>query len=142
MAAGLTPRVFWALVPLVAHSITGCAKMSPQGTALIEYRRSGGIAGREDRLVVLTDGTVRLSRRGAVTDYRISADTLNELRALLERVDFRRMREEYLPTRRGADLFEYEVIYQGRRIRTMDTAVPPELQPLLQLLSGFASRPP
>ncbi len=146
MAASLTPRVLWALVPLVAHSIAGCAKMSSQATALIEYRRSGGIAGREDRLVVLSDGTVRLSRRGrgggAVADYQVGADTLTELRALLQRIDFRRMREEYLPLRRGADLFEYEVVYQDRRIRTMDTAVPPELQPLIQLLSGLANRSP
>ncbi|OFV87614.1 MAG: hypothetical protein A3J75_07305 [Acidobacteria bacterium RBG_16_68_9] len=109
---------------------------------MIEYRRSGGIAGREDRLVVLSDGTVHLSRRGAVADYHIGADTLKQLRALLQRIDFRRMREEYLPPRRGADLIEYEVVYQDRRIRTMDTAVPPELQPLIQLLSGLANRSP
>jgi hypothetical protein len=141
MATSLTPRVLWVLMPLAAHSMVGCAKMNSQATALIEYRRSGGITGREDRLVVLTDGTVRLSRRGAVADYQVGADTLTELRALLERIDFRRMRDEYLPSRRGADLFEYVVIYQDRRIRTMDTAVPPELQPLIQLLSGLANRP-
>jgi hypothetical protein len=142
MAANLTRRVFWALVPLVAPSIAGCAKMSSQATALIEYRRSGGIAGREDRLVVLSDGSMRLTRRGAAADYQVGADTLTELRALLERIDFRAMRDEYLPARRGADLFEYVVIYRDRRIRTMDTAVPPELQPLIQLLSGLANRAP
>jgi len=142
MATSLTTRVLWALVPLVAYSITGwgCAKMSSQST-LIEYHRSGGITGREDRLVVLTDGTARLSRQGTVAaDYQVGADTLTELRAMLQRIDFRGMRDEYLPTRRGADLYEYVVIYEDRRIRTMDTAVPPELQPLIQLLSGLANR--
>ena len=142
MAADLTRMPLWALLALVAPSIAGCARMSSQATAVIEYRRSGGIAGREDRLVVLSDGTVHLSRRGAVADYHIGADTLKQLRALLQRIDFRRMREEYLPPRRGADLIEYEVVYQDRRIRTMDTAVPPELQPLIQLLSGLANRSP
>jgi hypothetical protein len=142
MATSLTPRVLWVLVPLVAHSMVGCAKMSSQLT-LIEYHRSGGITGREELLVVLTDGTARLSRRGvAASDYQVGADTLTELRALLDRIDFRTMRDEYLPTRRGADLYEYVVIYQERRIRTMDTAVPPELQPLIQLLSGLANRAP
>jgi hypothetical protein len=142
MAASLIRMMLWALLALVAPSMPGCARMSSQATTLIEYRRSGGIAGREDRVVVLDDGTVRLSRRGAVADYQIGADTLQQLRALLERIDFRRMREEYLPPRRGADLFAYEVIYRDRRIRTMDTAVPPELQPLIQLLSGLADRRP
>jgi hypothetical protein len=143
MATSLTPRALWALIPLVAHSMVGCAKMSSQASTLIEYHRSGGITGREEQLVVLTDGTARLSRRGAVAgDYQVGADTLTELRALLERIDFRRMRDEYLPSRRGADLFEYVVIYQDRRIRTMDTAVPAELQPLIQLLSGLANRAP
>ncbi|MGH7614904.1 MAG: hypothetical protein ACREMW_12795, partial [Gemmatimonadales bacterium] len=136
-----TLRVLWVLMTLVAPSITGCAKMSSQATTLIEYHRSGGITGREDRLVVLTDGTARLSRQGAVaSDYQVGADALTELRALLQRIDFRGMRDEYLPPRRGADQYEYVVIYEDRRIRTMDTAVPPELQPLIQLLSGLANR--
>ena len=47
-----------------------------------------------------------------------------------------------MPARQGADLYEYVLIYRDRRIRTMDTAVPPELQPVLQLLSGLANRTP
>jgi hypothetical protein len=143
MATRLSGRVLWLLLPLVGHTPGGCAKMSVQATTLIEYRRSGGIAGREDRLVVLSDGTVRRTRRGAAAaDYRVGADTLAELRALLDRIDFRRMRAEYLPPRQGADLFEYVLIYRDRRIRTMDTAVPAELQPLIQLLGGLANRAP
>ena len=141
MAAGLI-RVLLLVLQAVALSTSGCAKMSSQATTLIEYRRSGGIAGREDQVVILTDGTARLHRRGVAADFRVAPDTLDQLRALLQRVDFRAMREEYLPARQGADLYEYVVIYQDRRIRTMDTAVPPELQPLLQLLGGLANRTP
>ena len=143
MAAGLI-RGLLLVLQAVALSTSGCAKMSSQATTLIEYRRSGGIAGREDQVVILTDGTARLHRRGVAADFRVAPDTLDQLRALLQRVDFRAMREEYLPARQGggADLYEYVVIYQDRRIRTMDTAVPPELQPLLQLLGGLANRTP
>ncbi len=116
--------------------------MSTQATTLIEFQRSGGIAGREDRVVVMSDGTAQLSRRGVAADFRVAPDTLTELRALIERVDFRAMRDEYLPTRRGADLYEYVLTCKGRSIRTMDTAVPAELQPLVQLLGGLANRTP
>ena len=141
MATSLTPRVLWVLVPLVAHSMVGCAKMSSQST-LIEYHRSGGITGREEQLVVQGDGAVRLSRRGVVSDFQVGADTLAQLRSQLQGIDFASLRAEYLPARPGADLFEYILVYQGDRVRTMDTAIPPELQPLINLLNGILSRRP
>ena len=114
--------------------------MSSQAPALVEYQRSGGIAGREDRLVVHTDGTAQLFRRGAVSEFSVGGDTLAELRTVLQRIKFASLRAQYLPPRRGADLFGYAVVYKDRRIRTMDTAVPPELQPLIQLLSGLVNK--
>lgn len=115
--------------------------MQPQVTVLVEYQRSGGIAGRDDRLVVYSDGTATLTRRGATTGFTLQADSLARLRALLAEANFADMRAEYLPQRRGADLFEYVLIHGGRRVRTADTAVPPELQPLLQLLGHLVSHP-
>ena len=96
--------------------------------------------GRDEQLVVHTDGTAHLSRRGAISDFTVGSDTLAQLRALLQSIAFDSLRAEYLPPRRGADLFEYVVMFKDRRIRTMDTAVPPELEPLIQLLSGIANR--
>lgn len=114
--------------------------MNSQAPALVEYRRSGGIAGRDDRLVIHADGTARLYRRGVATDFTVAGDTLAELRSLLQAIGFDRLRAEYLPARAGADLFEYVVVYGERRVRTMDTAVPPELAPLIQLLNGLVAR--
>jgi hypothetical protein len=114
--------------------------MSSQAPALVEYHRSGGIAGFEDRLVIRTDGSAHLSRRQAAVDFAIPPDTLERLRTLLGEVPVDKLRAEYLPPRAGADLFEYVVSFRGKRIRCVDTAIPPELQPLVQLLSGLASR--
>ena len=115
----------------------GCASVSSQASPLIEYQRSGGITGREDRLVVLTDGTARLARGTATIEFRVSPDTLEALRSLVGAARFDELRAEYLPPRQGADLFEYVVVCQRRRVRTMDTAVPPELEPLIRLLNGL-----
>lgn len=120
----------------------GCATVNSQAPALVEYRRSGGIAGREDRLVVHVDGSARCYRRGTPTAFTVSGDTLAQLRQLLQGIRFDTLQAEYLPPRPGADLFEYVVVYGNRRIRTMDTAVPPELQPLLQVLSDLVNRRP
>jgi hypothetical protein len=129
------------VVLLLLQSVAACAPVNPQASVLIEYRRSGGIAGREDRLVIRSDGTARLTRRGTDVDFSVAADTLARVRALIDSARFSTLRAEYLPARRGADLFEYVVTCQGRTVRTMDTAVPDRLQPLLQLLAGLiASR--
>lgn len=117
-----------------------CAPVNPQASVLVEFHRSGGIVGRQDNLVVRGDGTAHLSRRGAELDFTVAPDTLRQLRATLKQIDFASLRAEYLPTRPGADLFEYTVVYQGRRVRCMDTAVPDPLQPLIQLLSGLIAR--
>jgi hypothetical protein len=114
--------------------------MNSQAPALVEFHRSGGIAGFEDRLVIHTDGSAHLSRRQAARDFTIPPDTLERLRTLLAGVAVDSLRAEYLPPRAGADLFEYVVTFRGKRIRCFDTAIPPELQPLVQLLNGLASR--
>lgn len=125
------------VLSLAALLTFGCATVNSQAAALVEYRRSGGIAGRDDRLVVHTDGTARLYRRGAVSDFTVGGDTLQRLRAALAGIRFETLRAEYLPPRQGADLFEYIVVYGNRRVRAMDTAVPPELESLIELLNGL-----
>jgi len=114
--------------------------MNSQVATLVELHRSGGFAGREERLVVFSDGTARLWGRGPVADFTVGSDTLAHLQELLQTIKFDSLRAEYLPPRRGADLFEYVVICKDHRVRTMDTAVPPQLQPLLQLLGGIMAR--
>jgi hypothetical protein len=114
--------------------------MSSHSPTLVEFHRSGGIAGFDDRLLIRADGSAHLSRRQAALDFTIPPDTLERLRTLLAEVAVDSLRAEYLPPRAGADLFEYVVTFRGKRIRCVDTAIPSELQPLVQLLNGLASR--
>ncbi|HEX9705323.1 MAG TPA: hypothetical protein VGA20_08770 [Gemmatimonadales bacterium] len=125
---------------VVLLTLAGCATVNSQARALIEYRRSGGITGREDRLVIHVDGSARLYRGANVSEFRVGGDTLQRLRSVLQEIRFEGLRAEYLPPRRGADLFEYVLIHGDRRVRTMDTAVPPDLQPLIQLLNGLLAK--
>lgn len=114
--------------------------MSSQAPALVEFHRSGGIAGFDDRLVIRADGSAHLSRRQTSMDFTLVPDTLEQLRTLVEGAPVDRLRAEYAPPRGGADMFEYVVTFRGKRIRCVDTTIPPELQPLVQLLNGLASR--
>ena len=140
LAALRRPTLLWTATALAVCSIAGCATMNSQAAALVELQRSGGITGREERLVVFNDGTARLWGRGPVADFTVAGDTLSRLRELLRTIKFDTLRTEYLPPRRGADLFDYLVTVEHHRIHTMDTAVPAPLQPLLQLLGGIIAR--
>lgn len=131
MRAGLL--VLFSIVSLGA----GCRTVNPQTPALIEYQRSGGIAGQTVRLVVEDDGAARLYRGSDTTKLAVSPDTLARLKAMVERLDFDKLRAEYRPPTGGADRFQYDIAHRGERISVQDGAIPPDLQPLIDVLNGL-----
>jgi hypothetical protein len=60
----------------------------------------------------------------------------------LDQVGFSTLEAEYIPQGTGADLIEYEVTFEGHTVRTMDTAVPETLQPILKLLDEIIQSAP
>jgi len=128
----------WILLTIVTSMLTGwlvgCTKASSSET-LIEYRRSGGFAGWDDHLVVDKSGEAILTRKSERSEFTLNSDTINRLQILLEGAEFSQLRKEYLPSRQGSDLFEYVVTYKGHTVRTIDGAVPPSLQPILEALN-------
>ena len=120
-----------------------CPSVKQRTGALVEYERSGGIAGQTIRLVVQDDGSGRLYRRADTTKVTVPQDTLERLKHLIEGISFDTLHAEYRPplARGGADRFEYVIAYHGHRVTVQDGAVPPELQPLIDLLNGLVVRP-
>lgn len=108
---------------------------------LVEYRRSGGLIGADDRLVIRLNGLTTRATRGGRQEFTLPEATLAQLTAALERADFPALRERYEPKSDGADRFGYTVIYQGKTVRATDDAVPATLQPALQLLNGILAQP-
>ena len=121
-------------VVMLVGWLSGCTKSSSSET-LIEYRRSGGFSGLDDRLTIQEDGKSILIRKSEHSEFILDSDTVNHFRALFEEAKFSQLHKEYLPLRPGADLFEYVVTYNGHTVRTMDGAVPSSLQPILDALN-------
>jgi hypothetical protein len=113
---------------------SACANSSSQNV-FIEYRRTGGFAGFDDHLVIYTNGDAVLTRQDQQSEFSISPDLMLKLQDLFSQADFGDLRREYLPERQSADVFEYNITYQGKSVRSVDTAVPPELIPLIQALN-------
>lgn len=119
---------------LLAGWLTGCTRAASSG-ARIEYRRSGGFAGLDDHLVIQEDGKAILTRKTGRSGFVVDDATMTRLRVLFDQAEFSKLRREHLPRRKGSDLFEYVITHKGHTVRTMDTAVPESLQPILEVLN-------
>jgi hypothetical protein len=111
--------------------------VSPQSPALVEFQRSGGIAGQTTKLVVQENGEALLFARGDTVDREVPGDTLARLKTLLQGIPFDALRAEYQPPQSGADRYEYTIAHRGHRVRMYDGTVPPEVQPLIDVLNGL-----
>jgi hypothetical protein len=138
----MTPRVLLNVVALVlVAAASGCAKPT-SASVFLEYQRSGGFAGLDDRLLITPNGNATLTRHSQRTEFVVTRAALDQLQTLLEQAGFARLSGEYLPARTGADLLEYMISYQGHTVRTKDTAVPEALQPVLEALNRVIEHPP
>jgi hypothetical protein len=116
--------------PLLAPKAT-----NPSGQ-LVDYRRSGGIAGLEDRLTVSRSGVgVHTPRSGVPRVFRVSPGALADLEHALEAADFRSLDPSYLPTTPIADAFTYTITYLGGTVVASDEAVPTALEPVVAELN-------
>jgi hypothetical protein len=122
------------VVALLTGWLVGCARAS-SADVLIEYRRSGGFAGLDDHLVIKENGQAILTQGSERHEFILNGGARDRLEALFAEAEFSRLRRRYLPSRQGADLFEYVVTYKGHTVRTMDGAVPSSLQPILGALN-------
>lgn len=110
---------------------------------LVNYQRSGGIAGFNDRLVINDDGHCTLQRKNLEWQFNLPPDDLQNLRQLFQEADFFNLNSEYLPADIGADRFEYTITYRisdkEHTVRTMDGSVPQALTPVLSQLNRIVT---
>jgi hypothetical protein len=126
-----------SLIALSAILLVGLAACRPAATnsPLIEYHRTGGIAGLDERLVINSDGSAQIVQRGGESSYTLTRAEVDRLIALFSQAGFAKLKKEYLPAGHGADLFDYVVKYRGQSVHTQDTAVPAQVQAILEALN-------
>lgn len=107
----------------------------PGRVVLVELRRSGGVAGIDEQVLVNLDGSYSVARGGVVTTGQLEREELATLLGALEAVQLDERSGEYLPEDVCCDRMAYEVIYRNLvgsyKVDTMDGAVPEWLQPIL-----------
>jgi hypothetical protein len=117
--------------PLLAATATA----TNPARQLVDYHRSGGIAGLDDRLTISRSGVgVHTPRSGVPRVFRISPATLADLQRALDAADFQSLDPVYRPTTPIADAFTYTITHLGRTVVASDGAVPTPLAPVIDEL--------
>jgi hypothetical protein len=128
-----------ALALAAASCAASAAPDSP--TPLVEYHRSGGFAGVDDRVTVGRDGVLEVrDRRGNVARATLSPGDMKELAALL--AGWNDLRTSAAPPPGPPDAFRYEITHDGVTVGAVEFGAPPP--PAFDLvrkrLEGLAER--
>ncbi|MFQ5342327.1 MAG: protealysin inhibitor emfourin [Anaerolineae bacterium] len=115
------------------------------GDVLVEYRRTGGIAGYDDHLIVRTTGEATLEKKGGVRDiFTVDEDVVARLQQTVEDARIFDLKSEYRPAQVIPDAFTYRIAFQaeGRRhtVETTDGAIPDQLVRVIDELNQIIAK--
>ena len=128
------------IVLITVILLPGCTAPPAENMVLVEYQRSGGIAGFNDHLTVFSNGTAFLTRRGDVpVTIAMSQSDLDGLTHMFDNAGFANLAPDYPPASPGADYFDYRITYRGKTVHAVDTGVPPALEPVIRSLNEIMS---
>jgi hypothetical protein len=123
------------LFTLLVVVLTRCDSSSPSSS--IEYQRSGGIVGFDDHLVIDANDHVKLTRRAGQFVFNLGAEGIKKLDDAIRAANLPSIPESSTPKLLVPDELSYRVSYQGRTIKTSDTAMPVQLEPVIAVLNGI-----
>ena len=130
-----------ALAALLGACGAVAPRPSPTDSAFsVEFRRTGGFAGNDDRLVVAEDGRAHLATRRGACDLQVAPGEVESLRRELDGAGLASLPATAAPGA-IADGFDYDVTYRGSTRHYPEDRVPPSLRPAVTRLSALVDRP-
>lgn len=106
---------------------------------LVDYQRTGGIAGVDDRLVVFDNGVAVISGRSGSTQILLNKSDLALIAVLFNQSQFSQLQGQYSAPGGSADLMTYTISYHGKTVTAAESAVPPALLPIIADLNHIVS---
>lgn len=97
----------------------------------LDYYRTGGITGIDDRLVIFDNGAAVVATKAGSREIVLNSSEMNKVSDLFTKAQFSMLQNNYPAPRGGADLIQYSVSYHGKTVTTEDSAIPPSLDPIL-----------
>jgi hypothetical protein len=130
---------------LVIHDAQGreilvfSSAVTDKPALIIEYSRTGGVAGLDDHLLLFANGSGTVTRRGISQSVKVPQPVMADLISHITAADFPSLNDQYPAPVEGADYFTYTIISGGKKVVTEDTGVPPILVPLINTLNDIIS---
>jgi len=104
-------------------------------SVLVDYYRTGGIAGLDDRLVIFDNGVVVVSSKTVNQEIEINKTDIERIVTLFNQSQFPMLEGNYSARPGTADLITYTISYHNKTVNTEDTVIPPSLQPVIDELN-------
>jgi hypothetical protein len=147
--SGKAPRTGYWIIPccllILILAGAGClgtknpepAQIPP--AILVDYHRTGSIAGIDDRLVVFDNGVAVVSGRSGKTEILLNQTDLALISVLFNQSQFSQLQGQYSAPGGRADLMTYTISYHGKTVTAEESAVPPSLLPVIADLNHIVS---
>lgn len=123
---------------LAAVALSGClgVKTPPVSRPIppavfVDYHRTGGIAGSDDRLVIFDNGIAVISKKTVSREITLNQADLERISGIFNEAQFSMLQGNYTARRGTADYFRYAISYHSKTVIAEDSAIPPSLQPVI-----------
>jgi hypothetical protein len=118
---------------LGSKTIPGSQPQSP--AVLVDYYRTGGIAGFSDRLVIFDNGIALVSSKTFNREIDLNQTDIDRIITLFDQAQFPKLEGNYSARPGSVDLIKYTISYESVMVSTEDTAIPPSLKPVIAELN-------
>jgi hypothetical protein len=142
---GISIKKWWVLYVVLTIALVltaGClgsktppVSSPPAPAVLVDYYRTGGIAGFDDRLVIFDNGVGVVSSKTVNQEIEINHTDIDRIVTLFNQSQFSILEANYSARPGSADLIKYTVSYHSKTVTAEDTVVPPSLQPVINELN-------
>jgi hypothetical protein len=142
---GIFIKKWWVtgvVLIIVLTGVSGClgSKTPPVSrpsapAVLVDYHRTGGIAGFDDRLVIFDNGVVVVSGKTVNQEIEINKTDIDRIVTLFNQSQFSLLEGNYSARPGSTDLIKYTISYNSKTVNAEDSAIPPALQPVIDELN-------
>jgi hypothetical protein len=104
-------------------------------SVLVDYYRTGGFAGFEDRLFIFDNGVAVVSSKTVNQEIEVNKTDIDRIVTLFNQSQFPMLEGNYSARHGSVDLIKYTISYQSKTVNAEDSAIPSSLQPVIDELN-------
>ncbi len=111
----------------------------PAPAVLVDYYRTGGFAGFNDRLVIFDNGIAVVSGKDVNREIDLNQSDIDRITMIFNTSQFSMLEENYSARPGSVDLIKYSISFHSKTVNAEDSALPPALQPVIDELNRILS---